>query len=66
MKRELRKNWIEIRTIFCPERAELISRNLQRLGFETFILRHKTVKSLLRCTIYVSKKSMMKNNGKQL
>lgn len=55
MKRELSRNWEYITVGKDPARAELICKNLQRWGFETFILKHKTVTSPLRCYVYVRK-----------
>lgn len=55
MKRNLSKNWelITVRTDLI--RAGMICENLERYGFETFILKHKTVTSPLRCYVYVRK-----------
>ena len=55
-------NWEYITVGKDPARAELICKNLQRWGFETFILKHKTVTSPLRCYVYV-RKDYGKNNG---
>lgn len=55
MKRELEKNWVYVTFTFSPERAEIRCKNLQRWGFETFVLRHKTITSPLRCYVYVRK-----------
>lgn len=45
--------WIYVTTVYSPEIADIRCRNLQLWGFETFVLRHKTVISPLRCRIYV-------------
>ncbi|MCX4291160.1 MAG: hypothetical protein OSJ36_05165 [Odoribacter sp.] len=55
MKRELSKNWDFITVRINPDRAKLICENLERYGFETFILKHKTVTSPLRSYVYVRK-----------
>ena len=55
MKKELSRNWEYITIRRDPARAEFICKNLQRWGFETFILKHKTVTSPLRCYVYVRK-----------
>lgn len=55
MKRELSRNWIYVTVTTLPEVATSRCENLKRWGFETFILRHKTVTSPLRCYIYVKK-----------
>ena len=47
MKKELSRNWEYITIRRDPARAEFICKNLQRWGFETFILKHKTVNSNL-------------------
>ncbi len=53
MKRELSRNWEYITVQTDVVRARIISRNLERWGFETFILKHKTATSPLRCYVYV-------------
>lgn len=55
MKRELSKNW-ELITV-RPDliRAQMICQNLERYGFETFILKYKPGNSSLRCYVYVRK-----------
>lgn len=55
MKRELSKNWELITVRTDPVRAKLICENLERYGYETFTLKHKTVTSPLRCYVYVRK-----------
>lgn len=55
MKQELSKNWDFITVRTNPGRAKLICENLERYGFETFVLKHKTVTSPLRCYVYVKK-----------
>lgn len=55
MKRELSKNWEQVTVRTELIRARMICENLERYGFETFILKHKTVTSPLRCYVYVRK-----------
>ncbi len=55
MKKELSRNWEYITVGRDPARAELICKNLQRWGFETFILKYKPGNSSLRCYVYVRK-----------
>lgn len=55
MKRELSKNWELITVRPYLIRARMICENLERYGFETFILKYKPGNSSLRCYVYVRK-----------
>lgn len=54
MKKQLAAaKWEYVTTVYSLGIAGVRCINLQRWGFETFVLRHKTVTSPLRCRIYV-------------
>lgn len=55
MKKELSKNWVYLTFTLFAWQAKLRCGNLEKWGFETFVLKHKTVTSPLRFYIYVRK-----------
>ena len=61
MKKELSRNWEYITIRRDPARAEFICKNLQRWGFETFIMKNNTVTAQLRFFLFF-RKNNAKNN----